>query len=389
MFLLKAGGLAAALCCALLPPSTGLAATGVPTVQELLAAQDKDTQDELTAWARDTFAVPEDLVLDPPLREAAADMARSHMARLRALWPVWMAQERAASGKPALRGRALSSPLITRAINELALWTIESAGPAHDDAWLKAALAPMACAKLHPSHFARRLAMMQAAPLDARPALLAGERELLSRWGTQRAGLQPRPPQADLDAADQAITRLRAGLPVSAQPMTPNLAGQVFDRDRKPGPPDRWDQCARSQWWLGSQLAAGKVDRIAALTLYRYATMLDVQDFVPTSLLRKATSARPADGPAAYPPGALYFRVEGTTTVEADRDAEGKLHKFRVVARKITVPGVRDNPPVAFETLFDLAALDQARQRHDPTNRAQSPRIELIWRLSEGDDETR
>jgi hypothetical protein len=239
----------------------------------------------------------------------------------------------------------LREPLYLRAINELAIWSIESGGPAHDGAWSKAALAPRACSVLPPSYFARRIAVIQAAPLDSRPALLAGERELLSRWGTKRRTLPPRPLAADLDAAEQAITLLRAGSPVSVAPMTPYLAGQVFARDRKPGGSHRWAQCARSQWWLASQLAGGKVDWLAALTLYRYSMMVNVIDFVPDDVREKVAAARPTEGEPAYPPVAAYFNLEGTTTVQAETDAQGKFRKAQVVARKLTVPGVRDNRP--------------------------------------------
>jgi hypothetical protein len=386
----KAEWLSVALCCAALLPLVGSpAAADTPTVQELLAAQDKDLENQLVGWGKSAFALPDDLALDEPLRQAATQVAQEHVARLRKLWPVWIAQERAESGDLNLRGNALSQPLYLRAINEMAIWTIESGGPAQDDAWLKAALAPTACRSLFPSYLAQRIAMIQAAPLDARPALLAGERELLSRWGTKRPSLPPRPLAADLAAVDQAITRLRAGLPVTAEPMTAYLAGQVFNRDRNPGKSDRWEQCAKSQWWLASQLARGKVDRTAALTLYRYSMMLDVHEFVPTTVGQKAAATRPTEGKPAYPPVAAYFQAEGSTTVQAETDALGKFLKARVISRKIAVPGVRDNPPVAFETLLDAASLDYAEKRSYPAGKATTLQFEMVWRLREGEDEAR
>ena len=148
--------------------------------------------------------------------------------------------------------------------------------------------------------------------------------------------------------------------------MAPGLAGRLFDRDRKPGKPDgmeRWDKCAKGQWWLASQLAAGKVDKLAALTIYRYSTMANADEYAPTSVRQQAAPARPGDGKSAYPPVAAYFGAEGSTTVEALTDGQGKFIKAKVLARKITVPGVHDNAPVAFETLLDTASLDQAAKR--------------------------
>ncbi len=384
----RAGRLSVALCCAVLLPWIGPAAA-TPTVQELLAAQDEDLLNQVVEWDKNNFNLPNDLALDEPLRLAAIQMAREHMARARALWPVWIAQERAAAGNANLLGYALARPLYLHAINEMVIWSIESGGPAQDDAWLNAALAPTACRFLFRSYFARRMAMIQAAPLDARPALLAGERELLSRWGTKRRTLPTRPSAEDLNAADQTITRLRAGLPVTAEPMTPYLAGQVFDRARKPGKSDRWEQCAKSQWWLASQLAGGNVDRTAALTLYRYSTMLDVHEFVPTAVLQEAAATRPGEGKHAYPRVATYFQAEGVTIVQADTDALGNFLKARVVSRKVTVPGVRDNPPVGFETLLDAASLDYAKERSYPADKAFSYQFEMAWRLDEGEHEAR
>lgn len=186
--------------------------------------------------------------------------------------------------------------------------------------------------------------------------------------------------------------RLCAGFPVSAEPMTPFLAGQVFARDRKPGKANRWEQCAKSQWWLASQLANNKMDRLAALTLYRYSTMVDVHELVPPAVLQKAATARPAkgEGERAYPPVAAYFGVEGSTLVQADTDDQGKFLRARVVSRKITVPGVRDNPPLAFETLLDAASLDYAEtRRRYPQDKAQTYRFEMNWRLNEGEHEAR
>jgi hypothetical protein len=377
----KSGRLGAALCCVVLLLPILPAAAATPTAQELLAEADQTLVNQLVEWDKRAFDVPDDLALDEPLRDAATAMVQDHVARVRELLPAWIAQERAESRVPDLRGGALFQPIYRRLINEMAIWSVESGGPAHDDAWLKAVLAPKACSVLPPFHFGRRIAMIQAAPVDVRPALLAAERQLLSRWGTKRQGLLPRPSATDLDAADQAITRIRAGLPVTAGPMTPYLAGQIFDRDRKPGPADRWQQCAKSQWWLASQLAGGKTDRTLAIAVYRYSTMIDVHDFVPDSVIRKAAAARPTEGQQAYPPVAAHFNVEGSTTVQAETDDHGRLLKAQVISREIKVPGVRDNPPVAFETLLDAAALDYAAKRSYPDAKAARQQFVINWRL--------
>ena len=379
----KAGRLMVVLCGVALLPLATPALADAPTIQQLLAEEDQAVVDQLVEWDKHELIVPSELELDGPLREAAASLVQAQVARVRELLPAWIAQERAHAQAPALRGRALSQPLYRRMVNEMAIWTVESVGPAHDDAWLNAALAPKACSIVPPTRFAQRMALIQAAPLSLRPALLAGERQLVARWGTKRVALPPRPPGADLEAVDQAITRLRAGLPVTAEPMAPSLAGMVFNRQRKPGPSDRWEQCAKSQWWLASQLDVAKADRALALAVYRYSTMLDVRAFVPVSAM-KAPASGTTGGREGYPPEAAYFAVEGMTTVQADSDDHGNFLKARVVSRKITVAGVRDNPPVAFETLLDAAALDVAAKRRYPDGRATSDRFDTAWHLEGG-----
>lgn len=385
----KRGWLGFAIHCAVLLPLVGSAAAATPTAQELLATQDQETIGNMMMWHKQVFQLPDDLPLDPSLRQAANQIAQEHLARVRTAAPEWIAQARAASGNAGLLSRAQMGALYARSVNELAIWSVESGGPAQDEAWLKAALAPAACDMPGTAYFSQRIALIQAAPADSRAALLAGERELLSRWGTRRQHLPARPTAQELNAANHAIARMRAGQKIAAAPMTPGLASRVFELDRKPNQPgwaDRWDNCAKNQWWLASQLASGKVDKITALTLYRYSTMIDAKDYAPAPVVQKAAAQRPGEGKPAYPPVAAFFGAEGSTIIETHTDGQGKFLKAQVVSRKITVPGVSDNAPIVFETLFDAVALEAAEKRHknSPDNKPIS-QFELKWHLTEAD----
>jgi hypothetical protein len=366
-----------------------VAAPDAPTVQALLAEQDAELVKAVVAWNKGAFGLPDDMVLDPSLRAAVSPLVQELLARLRTLIPTWIAEERAAAKDPNLRGARLAQALYLRSINEIAIGSVESVGPAYDEAWLKAALAPSACRYLFPTYFARRIAMIQRAPMDVRATLLAAEKELLARWGTARQGLPPRPAAAELVAANQAVTRLRESLPVTAVPMTPFLAGQVFARDRKVGKPDRWEQCATSQWWLQSQLAEPNADRRQALVVYLYSTMPDPDDFVPEADNSNSGPTRSADGKPSYPRSARYFQAEGATTLKVSLNDQGHVIKAEVVSRDLQVPGVRNNRPVAFETLFDGAALEFARQRTYSAGRAREEQFVLTWTLSEDGHEDR
>jgi hypothetical protein len=379
--------LKATLCCAVALGWMNSAVAQTPTAQELIAEQDQALVNQVARWVKSQFSLPGDLPLDTSLRQAATDMAKEHVERVRTQVPQWIAQERAAKGNPGLRGVELSQPLYFRAINELAIWSIESAGTAHDEALIKVAVMPMACSVLYSSHFSRRIAMIQTAPVEARPALLEGEQELLARWGSTRNTLPERPSTTQFGAANQAITRLRTGLPIDAEPMTAFLAGLIFARDSKPGLSERWEQCAKSQWWLASQLKHGNTDRAQALTLYRYSNMVGAQDFVPDHVAQKVATNLAAGTKSSYPPVATYFQVEGVTTVQSEVDELGKFIRAQVVSRKLKVPGVRDNPAIAFETLLDAATLDYAEKgRTYPADKGKILIFEMVWSSSESQD---
>lgn len=375
------------LCCVAAGlPAPGVAAADAPSVQALLAEQDAELVASVANLDANEFQLPAELVLDPELRESAAQLAREHAARLRVLLPDWIAEERGVAKDPLLRGPRLYQAIFARAINELAIQSVESAGPAHDQAWLKAALAPNACRVVYGVPFARRVAMIQAAPVEARPALLAGEKELLSRWGTKRQALAPRPSTAELAEADHAITRLREGLPVTAAPMSPALAWELFALSRKPGKPNVWERCVRSQWWLQSQLGDGKTDPSKALAIYRYSRLADVANYVPPGY--QAAPAAVAGKPA-HPRVASFYGVQGTIVMLVDTDEGGHAFKADVFEREIKVPGVRDNPPLAFETLLDDASTAFALQRTYPEGKAEKRKFGVQWNLGKEDDHAR
>lgn len=376
-------------CGTALLPSTSVAEPAGSTVQALLAEQDTELVNRVVDWNQSSLKLPEEMTLDQSLRDSAAQLVRAQAERWRTLITAWISEERAAAKSPNVKSADLAQALYRRSINEMAIWSVESVGPAHDEAWLKAALAPTACSSRYPMYFARRIAMIQAAPMDVRPDLMAAEMELLSRWGTPRPGLAARPAAVELLAADNAITRLREGLPVRAAPVTPFLARKVFARDRKPGKPDRWEQCAKAQWWLQSQLADSNTGRTQALTIYRYSTMLDANDFVPVGFKPKSEPTLRAEGKPVYPRAASYFHVEGSTTLKVGTDGQGNALGVEVIARQIRVPGVRDNRPLAFEALLDDAALEFARQRSYPVGKTGKLQFVMDWNIEEDGDATR
>lgn len=348
------------------------------------AGPDADVVKQLVEWNVALVKLPDNMPIDPALREAAAQLAREHAQRVRRLAPAWIAEERAASNQPALGGRQLVSALLTRSVNETAIASVESTGPEHDQAWMKAALAPLACDYQSPIPFLTRMMQIQRAPVELRPALLAAETELLARWGTPRQDLGTRPSRADMDAADHAIALLRTGLPAATVPMTPFLAVRVFALKRSPDRPTAWERCAKSQWWLQSQLAEGKVDPAQALRIYRYATMLDLSALIPPGYAVPPAGEQ-GDAPPPYPPAAGYYGISGVLTLRASVDEQGQPLTVQLVKRQVYGPGVRGNPPVAFETVFDAVAIDMAKRRSYPAGKKGVMQFDLAWNLHEDD----
>lgn len=379
-WLLLSGVVAASAAGALAATNTAPgAASKAPTAQALMAEYDADVVQHIVEWTEREMLLPGSMALDPALRASVSESTQALSRRLRTMVPTWIAEERAAQRDPALRGSALTQALLLRSVNELLIGFVESTGPAHDEAWLQAALAPTACQTHESLFYARRIAIVQAAPAEVRPALLAAEQALLARWGTTRSDLPPRPANADLLAGAQAAAQLREGLPVTAAPMTPFLARMVFARDRRPDAPDRRERCAISQWWLQTQLAAPGTDRAKALQVFRYSLLPDVEELLPEQV--KADTR----GDSSYPRAARHFGVQGSTTVRARVDAQGQVQRAEVVARNIRVPGIRDHRPLAFEALLDGAALAKMRERRFSAQPEQEVRLEFVWKL-EGDE---
>lgn len=183
------------------------AAPAAPTLQSLLADRDAEMVADLMDWRRKVLALPDDVVIDAALSEAVASLVKEHLGRVPAITQAWIADERAAARNPALTGGPLAQALYLRALNEMAIAGVESLDAASDEAWLAAALAPRACQQLSPWPFGRQIAMIQAAPVELRPALLAAVKEQLARWGKPRKALPERPSASSGAAARRRPTR--------------------------------------------------------------------------------------------------------------------------------------------------------------------------------------
>lgn len=322
------------------------------------AAGDRQMADSLIGWMDKVLAVPSSPDIDPPLHDAVAAMLTEHRARLRTLTAAWITEERARGG-PAVTDIAIARALHNRVVNEMALWRLESPGPEYDAIQMRAVLRPGVCdLPARDSYLGALMSWYQAVPPADRPALLAGERTLLAHWGTPRVGLPPAPAKSLDEDEAEGIARLRNGTEAPDAQMPPVLTASVL----KDGPEEPGDglTCARHQWGLARALRRGDPPA-QALNAWRYA-----------SIRTEAAWAPPAPAGATpravndFPYIAQRDGVSGWVVVRVAIDAQGRFASAAITDRHVVVPGVRDNPPVAFATLFDSATLATAPLRLRP-----------------------
>jgi hypothetical protein len=349
-----------------------LALTAAPPMAPAqTAARPSDDQivNDLMAWMRKIFELSPTSALDAQTRSAVSQMAQEHLERVPTVLRGWLAAE--SDEADSTTGR--QQRVFARVANELALWRLQSDGPEHDAAWLVTMERPNVCRHSDPaiSYFERLALMWQSAPASHRIALLKAERAVLARWGaTARAPARPVPSAEDeLRAAMEGSGRVAA----SALPMTPLVATVLLKDGAHWRSINERDRCAVLQWWLrGAHDAAGaaRADRLLA---WRYATMPSAELWFGGAQAAKEGSQ------AEYPDFARRWLVEGSIAVEIRAAGSGSKGSERIVARRVSVPGIRGQRAVAFETALDDASLARAAALDRSTEPAR--RVEFVWKL--------
>jgi Gram-negative bacterial TonB protein C-terminal len=337
---------------------------------------------------RRQFEVPADLPLAPEFRAAAIDLAAAHVQRMKFVVERWIAEE-VADGGVELHPVALHRRVEARLLNEFAVWHLVSVDRWHQERMLSLALEPQAChvsGQVDP--FALRLELLNRLPTDQQGRALELERRLLAAWGEPNRQLPQRPVPSVDDALRSAIDALRAGTGQFDIALPPGAAQQIHVSTsvRLEQMPD-WNACLLRQWWLRTRLQAAGADRGQIDLARRYDQAPQASSWFadPPSTTRPnaAKSAAPE-----YPPFATRFEVEGKVEVEVTLDADGRPQRATVVKRLITVPGIRDVPPVAFDLVFDefsvARALKTSFAKPDPVLAKAGhalARVELVWKL--------
>ncbi|WP_457421712.1 hypothetical protein [Roseateles sp. P5_E7] len=288
------------------------------------------------------FAVLAEDALDDETRAAAQAMQAEHLPRVQALMARWALEEIRQPEGPEWPRRMLA-----RLANEFALWGRDSIGPAQDAALAQALQLPGMCRPIgsRPSELVMRLARLRGLPPPVRRAAVQAERELLARWGEPRQVDETEP----LDAEDVLLTLRASGQPAKT-PLPPVLAqlylGDSDNTRLNPWVAEPVVRCALHQW-------AG-----ARPVQFRAATAMQAADVLGIDRLK---AAGPTSDSEPYPKLGSLFTIRGVITIRAALNPEGQLLHPTVVQREMTVPGVRNARPLAFEGVLDLATLAKAR----------------------------
>ena len=228
--LMSIGVLAGGACA--VPP----AAANAPSAEDAAMAQRVERDLGLV------FIMPPDIKLDPVLRTEADAIAAAHLARMHALVPGWIEEERRLQA--AADGKAPSGPVyyavFARMLNELALWQLAPGDAAYEKATLDAILAtPAVCANAgHDRHhdFLTRIVRVQAMPPQARAAALATERRLLEAWGKPHPAPPPWPNPLPQEAGMETVVQMRSGGARPPLALSPVLASILLaERERYEG----------------------------------------------------------------------------------------------------------------------------------------------------------
>lgn len=163
-------------------------------------------------------------------------------------------------------------------------------------------------------------------------------------------------------------------------PMPPVVAAKALKREGKSL--DTTDACARHQWWLAQMLTKEPAQRASALSAWRYATMPEATRWMATEDELQGRT------PIEYPPFAARHGVVGRVAVEVTVDSRGRIAGMQIAERQLTVAGIRNVRPLAFETVLDAASMARVRapdiaSRLAPAGTAKETRIRvpISWTL--------
>jgi hypothetical protein len=336
-------------------------------------AQVLDNETEWVRWARDAgtewlshdVAVPAELKIDAEARGQAERVGARQVERMRVIWERWaQAQWRRV---PAAERPRLTQRLNAYYLNQRAAMHMQTLGEDGDRLMLAAWQRPSYC-RLEPERgwFADTAVAVSQLPPQERAALWAAQDAAWERQVSGAALPMMAVPEIPLSRAIQEKVASWTSQVVRGGPaMTPVLAWSRLVRRKSDA-----ITCSVRQWWLQHALLSPGAEGRSLAEAIRYDTL-------PLPTYESPPAGQPADG---YPVAAMRHGVEGVLQVHA-RLAGGRLQNPVVASRRITVPGLEGERPIAFETIFDEQTLARARQARQEGPDADRVTVEFVWRL--------
>jgi len=335
------------------------------------------------------FNLPKTQQLDPELRVVAEQIATDQVKRIEKQLPDWLREEKLALNDTAgQQSQQAFFAVGARVFNELAYWQIEPGDDAYERATLELIKHSPAVCNIgelpRSADFARRIARIQAMQPAQRAAALKAEAGFLERWGKPHAEPLPWPELPAQQQIVEAVARVASSGKRPLTPLPPVLAWSLLSEGHAYGDLSLEDNCHAQRWWLMESLAQGMAPA-TVLNAFRYGTLVTAAVRFDRAFDAPAGdgSEDRADGVPAFPGLASRYGASGVTRVRRTFDASGKPVRATVSARKITVPGIRDMRPIAFEDTFDEATLKGALNpaMGAGTGVSLPPEVELVWRM--------
>lgn len=179
--------------------------------------------------------------------------------------------------------------------------------------------------------------------------------------------------------------------PSSARPPLPGPVSEALaaaTRGTGPAAPDASMICRLTAWWARSVLLKPESEQRDDLDALARSTVAGLPLLIDRQLPAEGGQGWNGSAPPGYPAVASRFGITGKTVVEVALDDEGRPVDARVLKRQVDVPGLDQRQSVAFDHVFDEAAISNAlgRRYAKPPAKAGRPatdRVEFVWRLED------
>lgn len=297
------------------------------------------------------LAPPDAHRLDAEVRRHAEALRQQALDTLAQQAPGWIAP---AAGAPDPEEDEALARLMQGTLAALARLQLGRHDPDRAAAWLPLLAAPHLCQQpQRVPDWSWHLQMLQQLPAAERAAAFAADLRGLAAVADPSWRPPPRPSPSMLEQLPGWLADQRAGRDDGRSLGMAPIVGHVLLGRDEPDLSAWMDRCLAAQWWAREQVHRGLADAASALLGFRYATLVQPQDWLN----------KPLGGTDGYPDLAQRYNVEAQVTVEWGRNALGRTTAHRIVARELKLPDAPPGAWLVWDDHFDRHALAAARSR--------------------------